>query len=519
MAKDPKPEATGKPETPKEAPKPEPPKPEPPKAGKPEAPKPEAPKAEAPKPEPPKPEPPKAGKLEPPEAPEPEGPKPEPPEAPGQPPPPPPGTGPKISKDSSPESGKVTSPEGTQVAAVPVLTFKLKALKQEEMAKFEMDLSHRQAVQREFNPSQYIGQLVEGVLDLADVCPEQPLTLENPWYQYYTVRIKAPDKVFFADYGLNSVQIALRYKSDERSVGGLKEFTFVKPKTGSNDEEELEESKDEGTVDIPYGSQGYRYKCTYVFDSKQSSGWDSKNNRTRYEFEKTVTMGSDSTLSTIIDLDPNEFFNFIKVKIQPTSEAAGWDAIEFVEVKMFYEPYNIQKSYRIKSGVAQFFNVRANKDDLDGYSYQLLHHFKPSQVQVEGNTLPTPRRADAESGSSGAELTVCPPVAAELQFDFGSLDEKKDQIRQATLELSYLDKSNNCKLKKTITLDKSAVGKIFTEQDGIYKVEIPVANFATMPDIEHKITLRWKGQSKPSSLKGVFKKEEAEDNVIVVNEE
>jgi hypothetical protein len=376
-------------------------------------------------------------------------------------------------------------------------------------------------VQREFNPSQYIGQLVEGVLDLADLCPEKPLTLENPWYEYYKVRVKAPDKVFFTDYGLNSVQIELHYKSDERSEG-FREFTFVKPKTGSNDEEELEKSKDEGTVDIPYGSQGYRYKCTYVFDSKQSSGWDSKNNRIKYEFEKTVTMGSEDTLSTIIDLDPNEFFNFIKVKIQPTSEAAAWDAIEFVEVKMFYEPYNIQKSYRIKSGVqAQFFNVRANKDDLDGYSYQLLHHFKPSQVlQVEGNTLPTtPRRADAESGSSGAELTVCPPVATELRFDFDSLDEKKEQIRQATLDLSYLDKSNNCKLKKTITLDKSAVGKIFTEQDGMYKVQIPVANFATMPDIEHKITLRWKGQSKTSSLKGVFKKEGAEDNVIVVKEQ
>ena len=271
-------------------------------------------------------------------------------------------------------------------------------------------------------------------------------------------------------------------------------------------------------MDIPYGSQGYRYKCTYVFDFKQSSGWESEKNVTKYEFEKTVTMGSGGTLSTIIDLDPNEFFNFIKVKIERGSDAT-WDLIESIEVKMSYEPYNMQKTYRIKSDTGeQCFKIRTKSDDLDGYSYQLDHHFKPSQeLQLEGATLPTPRRA--ESGSSAAELTVYPPAVAKLEFELDSLEEKKDQIKQATLELSYHDKTNNCKLKKTITLDKSAIGKLFSEQDGTCKVQIPVASIAAIPDIKHKLTLRWKGQSKALSLEGVFKKEEAEDNVIVIKEE
>jgi hypothetical protein len=504
-------------------PPPERPKTEPPDLPKPEdlKPKPEQPKPEGLKPKPeqpkpedlkPKPEQPKPEDLKP----EPEQPKPAPPEGQGQ--PPPPGTGPAIPKDSSPQSAKVTSPQGTQVAAVPVVTFKLKALKQEEMAKFEMDLNHRQAVQREFNPSQYIGQLIEGVLDLADSCPEEPLTLENPWYQTYEVRIKAPDKVFFSDYGLNSVQIELHYKSDETSEG-FKPFTFVKPKTGSNNEEDLENSKTEETVEIPYGSEGYRYKCTYVFDSKQSSGWESEKNVTKYEFEKTVTMESGGTLSTIIDLDPNEFFNFIKVKIERDSEATWDSTIESVQVKMSYEPYNMQKTFNVKSATgAQYFKIRTKSDDLDGYSYQLLHHLKPSQeLQVEGATLPTPRRA--QSGGSAAELTVYPPAVAELNFELDSLEEKKDLIKQATLELSYHDKTNNCKLKKTITLDKSAIGKLFSEQDGTCKVQIPVASIAAIPDIKHKLTLRWKGQSKALSLEGVYKKEEAEDNVIVIKEE
>lgn len=255
-------------------------------------------------------------------------------------------------------------PGGTPAAGAPaagastpgsgaLLTFAMKAIKQEERKTLVFEYHREQAVTRNYAPQSLIGLLID---DLTGPGHFLEVDLDDPFFRSLDVEVSMSSA--FEPIGLQSVAVALDY-SDADHPQRHRHTDLVFDATRTDPQHWI----------VPIGDDydlGYRPRIEYHFDPH--SGWAAERNEVVVEPGRT----EDRTLQ----LDPTQHVGFIEVDVR--SERLDPLEVESVEVALSHTSstgWSTSRTFEVKADSApQSWRVRtAGRDEVD-YSVQTTYH-------------------------------------------------------------------------------------------------------------------------------------------------
>jgi hypothetical protein len=376
-----------------------------------------------------------------------------------------------------------------EVAAVPVVTFEFKAIRQVEKGTFSLDLNTRQAMRKTFMPQHLLGFLTEGI-SKDDPKHYLKVRMDDPFYQKLRLLLDPPDAEVYSRWGLKSVKADVLYnKKQINSEASKSSFD-----QGHRDRTELV------TAWRPEVGRAYEYVVTYNFGSRASTDWESNDGRTSYTFTYSEPKAVDAPFNTNIDLSPASELRFISVSIEP-SKRMDEKMLGSVEVEMRYQDYVpgvdkdhpkslkgdapsvINRTYVVEAkSKAQMFRVRTGrKQDRENCSYRLKYNFNQEEQLVDGAQTPW-----LELAASRLEIET--PSIFEINFDLWDLDP--EDIKLVTFKLIYQDASGY-RWEKTV---KKKPADLEEDQDVSFR--IPLMDVRAKKEVGYAVTVVWQAKGK-----------------------
>ena len=307
----------------------------------------------------------------------------------------------------------------SSAAGMPVVSFKLKAIRQEELKTLTLQYTSSEATQRTYAPQGFFGLLVA---DLEKDSHFVKANLDVPFFRIFDVTLDAP--IDFEQIGLNSIHVALDYgnpsDADNHKHG---EFVF--------DSNQQDQQKFSVFMNDSYDT-AYKTQVQYHFDP--ASGWDGEQFSYEYPAQKT----EDRSLL----LNPFEQLGFLSVEVFPNSIDAG--VIESTEVNLHYASPNgwtQEKSFFVTpEAPPQVWKLRLSDPTARDYSYHLVHHLK------DGTT-----RSTESVTTRAAKLPVNDPFEQALEIEFIPLFDSS-AVRMVFIDFEYSDPANNYERRERLRL-------------------------------------------------------------------
>ena len=239
--------------------------------------------------------------------------------------------------------------------STPVVSFKLKFIKQEELKTLTLQYNVQEATQRTYAPQGFFGLL------LADLTKENhfvEIDLDDPFFRVFSVSAEAP--VDFTRIGLQSLQVSLDY-GDPNNATDHKHGDFV------FDSINKEPQKFEVFMNKSYDT-AYRCQVQYHFDPL--SEWEG----TEFSYEIPEKVSEDRTLL----LNPFNDIGFLEIKIRPHKIDAG--IVDSTDVILEYDDGDLaikEKTVMVlPDSTEQFWKLRIKNSANRTFSYRLIHHLK-----------------------------------------------------------------------------------------------------------------------------------------------
>jgi hypothetical protein len=319
--------------------------------------------------------------------------------------------------------GGLGAPAGGKKESSPFgLSFKLRAVHQEERKKLKVVYDRSEAVQRTYAPQGFFGLLVA---DLARDRHFVEVDLDDPFFRTFAVSVEAPFD--FERIGLSSAHVALEY-GNPNDPATLKHGDFVLDR--ANKEAKRFEVFMNQTLDTDYSNN-----VQFHFDPQ--SGWQAA----RFSYELPTERTEDRTLL----LNPHEHLGFLEIQVEPTR--VDWQVVDSIDVHITQGegPAAQEKFLTFEKGTpAQTWRLRLEDRNARDYTYTLKHHLKDGTTRDQG---PFASRASL--------LPVDDPFPSALEIDFlPLLDATK--TRMAFVDLEYADEANAYKREERITLSPAS---------------------------------------------------------------
>lgn len=307
-----------------------------------------------------------------------------------------------------PPAGLNSPPTG---GGSPVLvSFKLRAIHQEERKKVEFIYDRSAATQRTYAPQGFFGLMIAD-LDMSKHFIT--VDLDDPFFRVFSVTVEPPKD--FAGIGLQSVHAALDY-GDPADPATLKHGEFVihadEPGTKQfdvfmNDAHDL----------------SYRSSVQYHFDP--ASDWEGPT----FEYDVPAAVTEDRSLL----LNPHQHIGFLNVEVSPSK--VDWDVVESIDVFLKHEGGGVvmEKQLLLTAEAPGPFRwkTRTAGKELRDYTYRWVTHLRDGSTHEFVGPAP----------SRSSILPVDDPFPSTLEvIAIPSLDAAR--TRMAFLDLEYHDEPN-----------------------------------------------------------------------------
>lgn len=306
------------------------------------------------------------------------------------------------------------------------VSFKLRAVHQEERKTIKVVYDRSEAVQRTYAPQGFFGLLVA---DLARDRHFVEVDLDDPFFRAFAVSVEAPFD--FERIGLTSAQVALDY-GNPADPATLKHGDLVLDRTDKGPKRfEVFMNKRLDT--------DYQKSVQFHFDPQ--SGWQAS----RFSYELPVTRTEDRTLI----LNPHENLGFLEIQVEPTR--VDWEIVDSIDVHIQLGQGDalIEKFLTFtKDTPVQVFRARIEDRNARDYTFDLKHHLKDGTTREQG---PFTSRASI--------IPVDDPFPSALEIDFIPLLDAA-RTRTAFVDIQYADEPNNYRREERLTLTPAAADPV-----------------------------------------------------------
>lgn len=323
---------------------------------------------------------------------------------------------------TTPPVGLAQPPQGGGSPAL--VSFRLRAVHQEERKKIKLIYDRSEATQRTYAPQGFFGVLVAG-LDRSRHFVE--VDLDDPFFRVFQIIVDPPDD--FAAIGLRSAQVALDYgnpaKPAELKHKDLRFEAGATPAVAQSMEVFLNTAFD----------LGYRQSVQYHFDT--TSGWEGS----RFSYDLPTATTEDRTLVLV----PHEHIGFLKV--DAVASRVDWSVMDSIDVHLRHESGGEVLEKQLLLTQAQptaSWKVRTSAPNARDYTWRLVHHL------ADGST----REVAGTEATRAALLPVDDPFPGALNLTFVPLLDAA-RTRMAFVDIQYRDDDNAYRREERITIKPS----------------------------------------------------------------
>ncbi len=323
---------------------------------------------------------------------------------------------------TTPPAGLSQPASGGGSAAL--VSFRLRAVHQEERKSVKVIYDRSEATQRTYAPQGFFGVLTAD-LDRSRHFVE--VDLDDPFFRVFQVVVDPPDD--FAAIGLRSAQVALDYGDPARPAElKHKDLRFeagATPPVAQTMEVFLNSALD----------LDYRQATQYHFAT--TSGWEGS----RFSYELPSATTEDRTLVLV----PHEHIGFLSV--DATATRVDWSVVDSIDVMLRHESGGevLEKQLLLTAAKpTDTWKVRTSGPTARDYTWRLVHHLADGTTREVVGTEP----------SRASILPVDDPFPGALDLSFlPLLDPAK--TRMAFVDVAYHDDDNNYHREERLTLKPS----------------------------------------------------------------
>lgn len=319
---------------------------------------------------------------------------------------------------TTPPAGLSAPPAGGGMPAL--VSFKLRAVHQEERKKITLIYDRSEATQRTYAPQGFFGVLVA---DLDKRRHFIEVDLDDPFFRVFQVIVEPPED--FGQIGLRSAQVALDYgAADDPATIKHKDMVFDPDHPDSQSFEVFVNSR----LDLDY-----RNTVQYHFST--TSGWEGSS----FSYELPPATTADRT----IVLTPHEHIGFLSVDV--VGSRVDWSVMDSIDVHLRHESGGkvLEKQLLLSEqtpGPLQW-KVRTASPQARDYTWRLVHHLKDGSTRESASTEP----------SRAALLPVDDPFPGALSLSFlPLLDPTKTRL--AFVDIEYDDPDNAYHREQRLTM-------------------------------------------------------------------
>lgn len=327
---------------------------------------------------------------------------------------------------TTPPAGLSAPPTGGGTPAV--VSFRLRAVHQEERKRIKVVYDRSEATQRSYAPQGFFGVLVA---DLDRTRHFVEVDLDDAFFRVFQVVVDPPED--FAAIGLRSAQVALDY-GDPGDPATLKHKDLVFE--GAAPPAQTFEVFVNQDLDLDY-----RAGVQYHFSP--GSGWKGA----AFSYELPTVTTADRTLV----LTPHEHIGFLDVSVQGTR--IDWEVVDSIDVHLRHEGGGqvIEDQLLLTQATPGPLSWRvrtASPADRD-YTWRLVHHLK------DGST----RQTESEGPTRAAILPVDDPFPGSLEITFVPLlDPRRTKV--AFVDVEYRDDAHQYTRERRLTVRPSDVDPV-----------------------------------------------------------
>jgi len=305
----------------------------------------------------------------------------------------------------------------------PAISFKLKAIAQEEQKTLTFEYHSSEATQRQYAPQGLFG-LLAADLKREDYFVE--VDLDDPFFRVFKIDAEVP--VDLAKIGLQSVTAALDYGTEGTAAHKHTDLVFD---PAHADPQHWEVFVDEA-LDL-----GYHYRAEFNFDAQ--SDWQGE--------QLTYVLESDWTEDRTLSLNPFKLLGFLEVNVFPHRIDAG--VVSSTDVILGYEAKSGWKTEKtltvLPDSQPQVWRVRTSSPEDLSFSYRFVHHLKDGTAR---ETKPTSTTATA--------VPVDDPFASSIEPRF-IWQFPPETFETVIVDIEYDDEKNHYHRKERLELANGAI--------------------------------------------------------------
>lgn len=320
---------------------------------------------------------------------------------------------------TTPPNGLSQPPQGGGMPAV--VSFKLRAVRQEERKRIKVIYDRSEATQRTYAPQGFFGVLVAG-LDRSRHFVE--VDLDDAFFRVFQIVVDPPDD--FAGIGLRSAQVALDY-GDPAKPAELKHKDLRFEAGAAPPASQTMEVFLNAALDL-----SYRQQVQYHFAT--TSGWEGG----RFSYD----LPSGSTEDRTLVLVPHEKIGFLSVDAVATR--VDWSVVDSIDVHLRHESGGevLTKQLLLTQATPQAsWKVRTSAPTARDYTWRLVHHLADGTTKETVGTEP----------SRASLLPVDDPFPGALELTFVPLLDPT-RTRLAFVDISYRDDEGSYQRQERITI-------------------------------------------------------------------
>ncbi|MFT3886767.1 MAG: hypothetical protein QM713_01195 [Arachnia sp.] len=329
-----------------------------------------------------------------------------------------------------PPQGLSQPPQGGGTPAV--VSFKLRAVHQEERKRIRVVYDRSEATQRTYAPQGFFGLMIAG-LDRSRHFVE--VDLDDPFFRVFQIVVDPPDD--FAGIGLRSAQVSLDY-GDPAKPAELKHKDLRFEASAETSAAQTMEVFLNSALDL-----SYRNAVQYHFAT--TSGWEGSSHS--YEFPATTT--EDRTLVLV----PHDKIGFLSVTA--TATRVDWTVVDSIDVHLRHESGGevLEKQLMLTKDVTTAeWKVRTSSPTARDYTWRLVHHLSDGTTKEVVGIEP----------SRAALLPVDDPFPGALSLTFIPLLDTA-RTKRAFVDIVYDDPDGAYHREERLTIQPSDVDPVLTE--------------------------------------------------------
>lgn len=332
---------------------------------------------------------------------------------------------PRVTPPSQPAT---TPPEGLSQPAQggsPVLvSFKLRAVRQEERKRVKLVYDRSEATQRTYAPQGFFGVLTAGLNRERHFVE---VDLDDPFFRVFQIIVDPPDD--FAGIGLRSAQVALDYGSPARPAElKHRDLRFENSEAPAAQSMEV----------FVNSSLDMEYRETTQYHFSTTSGWEGS----QFSYELPTRTTSDRTLILV----PHTHIGFLSVQVQATK--VDWSLVDSIEVHLQLAEAgpSLSKQVRLtRDHPEETWRVRTPAPDARAYTWRAIHHLSDGTARETAGSEP----------SRASLLPIDDPFPGALQLTFiPALDPRRTRL--AFVDIEYHDDANGFHRDERLTIQPNS---------------------------------------------------------------